>query len=127
MASEADLDQVRMPIWVCYLSATGLADLRDSHVRERYGLTAEDLTADDWQPCQRAAAALRKEFRGLLAPSAALDGATNLTLFGSRRLVDLDDDVALASAIPGAMVAIGRPPPRLLPLVRRRQLYPTLF
>ena len=127
LSSEEELDQVRMPIWVCYLSSSGLADLRRPEVCRRFDLTEEDLISDDWQACQTAASDLRREFRGVLAPSAALPGETNLTLFGGRRMIDFNDDVALASAVPAAMVAIGRPPASLLPKVRRRHRHPTLF
>jgi hypothetical protein len=51
----------------------------------------------------------------------------NVTLFGPRRVIGFDRTVALASAVPGTVAAIGRPPRGLLPRVVRRSAYPTLF
>jgi RES domain-containing protein len=127
LTSEVELKRVRMPIWVCFVPSTGIADLRQEEVRRSFGLSEEDLVSDDWQACQRAAGELRQRYRGVLAPNAALEGATNLTLFGPRRMVDLEDRLALASAVRAAKVAIGRPPSELLSRVIRRRDYPTLF
>jgi RES domain-containing protein len=96
--------------------------------RDHYGLTLADLTADDWSACQRAATAMRAQgVRGILSPSAALASATNITLFGPRRAIAFDRRPALASAIPAAIVAIGRPPKKLVDRVIRRSSSGTLF
>lgn len=128
LTTEAELDEVRIPIWACRLSSACLLDLRETGVRDHYGLTLADLTADDWSSCQHAAGVMRGDrVRGILTPSSALAGATNVTLFGPRRAIALDRQPALASAIPVGIVAIGRPPRGLLPRVIRRMNTGRLF
>ena len=117
-----------MPIWVCRLSSMGLLDVGESGVRERYGLTLADLTSDDWSACQTAATAMRRDgVRGVISPSAALANAMNLTLFGARRAIALERRAALASAVPSAVVAIGRPPEQLVGRVIHRTSLGRLF
>lgn len=124
LTAEDQLDEVRMPIWVCRLSSMGLLDVRELNVRDHYSLTPADLTAEDWSSCQRAATAMRADgVRGILSPSAALADATNVTLLGPRRAIALDRHPALVSAVPAAVVAIGRPPPKLVQRVIHR-VYP---
>lgn len=128
LRSEAELDEVRMPIWVCRLSSMNLLDLFDPAVRDHYGLTVADLTSDDWSACQQAGAVMRSEgARGVLGPCAALGNGMNVTLFGPRRAIDFDRRPALASVSPAALVAIGRPPRDLLHRVIPRGNTPTLF
>jgi RES domain-containing protein len=126
--TEAELDEVRIPVWVCRLSSIGLLDLREAEVRHRYDLTLGDVTADDWSACQRAATVMRAQgVRGILSPSVALANAINIALFGPRRAIGLDRRPALASAVPAAIVAIGRPPKKLVDRVIRRTSATTLF
>lgn len=128
ITTEAELDEVRIPIWVCRLSRMGLLDLREELVRNRYDLTLRALTGDEWSACQRAATAMRADgVRGILSPSPALANATNVTLFGPRRTIALDRSPALASAVPAAVVAVGRPPKKLVDRVIRRTNAATLF
>jgi autotransporter translocation and assembly factor TamB len=78
MRTEAELEEVRIPIWVSRLSSMGLPDLRYADVRDPFDVTLGDLTADDWSACQRAGVAMRAEgVRGVLSPSAALADSTN--------------------------------------------------
>lgn len=128
LQTERELDEVRMPLWVCRAPAAGLANLAGNPtLRERYDLTEDDLTAEDWTACQDAAPRLRRRYRGVLSPSAALDGALNLTLFGPRRMIALERKPALASAVPAALASIGRPPRGLVGRVRRRGVMTRLF
>lgn len=127
LKTERELDDVRIPMWVCKLPQMGLVDLRDPVARDHYSLSLHDLTSDDWGACQTAAAMLRVDARGVVAPSAALPGAANVTLFGPRRVIEFDRRPALASAVPGAITAIGRPPAGLVNRVQRRLVFPTLF
>jgi RES domain-containing protein len=127
LATEEQLDEIRTTMWVCRLPRMGLADLTDDELRNRYNLTGNDLTADAWDACQHAAVEIRREARGVLAPSAALADTLNVTLFGPRRLIAFQRTPALASAVPGAIAAIGRPPRGLVGRVQRRTHYPTLF
>lgn len=128
LTTEAELDDVRIAIWVCRLSSMGIADLHEPELQDRYNLTPTDLTADAWGACQRAGAQLRADkVRGVLAPSAALAHAINLTLFGPRRAIAFDRKPALASALPSAVAAVGRPPKGLVDQVLQRTGSPTLF
>jgi hypothetical protein len=53
-----------------------------------------------------------------MAPSAALPGATNVTLFGARYSIRWNARPVTASGIPAAVVAIGAPPPGIVSRVR---------
>ncbi len=121
LRSERELDLVRMSIWTCRVPCAMLADLRDPALQVEHGVTEEQLVADDWAACQDLSVRLRPLVRGVIAPSAALPGHDSLTLFGPRRPIDWRTAPALASAIPTARIAIGRPPSGLVDRVRRRQ------
>ena len=120
LRSEDDLDLIRMPLWVCRVPTVMLVDLRRTEDREAHGVTHEALIDDDWTPCQQLATALRARVRGVLSPCAALPEHANVVLFGPRRAIDWHSRPALASTLPTARAAIGRPPAGLLPRVRRR-------
>jgi RES domain-containing protein len=117
---EEELDFVRMPLWVCRVPATRLMDLREAEIQEQVGLTGDALVGDEWEVCQVVGARLRERCAGVIAPCAALDGHSNVTIFGARRQIDWRGRPALASTAPAAIVAIGRPPTGLIALVRRR-------
>lgn len=118
--AEDDLELVRMPVWVCRIPAQGLIDLHDAHVQATFGLTRDDLVDDDWSGCHEARVALDGAgARGLIAPSAALDGHASLTILGARRAIDWRSTPALTSTLPAARLAVGRPPEGLLSHVRR--------
>jgi hypothetical protein len=63
---------------------------------------------------------MREETPGVIAPSAALDGHASVTIFGARRAIDWRNKPALASTLPATRAAVGRPPPGLIPKVRRK-------
>jgi RES domain-containing protein len=128
LRDEAELDLIRMPIWACRLSSMSLLDLSDPGVLRQYDLRPENLIADEWATCQQAGTKMRADgVRGILTPSAALAGATSLTLFGPRRAIALGCQPALASTIPASVVAIGRPPRNLLQRVIHRAAAGRLF
>lgn len=56
---------------------------------------------------------------GVLAPSAALPGAVNLTLFGARVASRWNRPPLLASSLPASVIAKGAPPPGLVTQVRK--------
>lgn len=121
ITDEQTLDLVRVTIWACRVPSLGLLDLNRAEGRARYELSEADLTADDWSACQRAAGQMRADgVRGIVTPSAALAGAQSVTLFGPRRPIAFDRAPRLASAVPTAVVAIGRPPRGLVDRVTRR-------
>jgi RES domain-containing protein len=119
--SEADLDLVRMPIWVARVPRAGLIDLRIQTNQDMLGADDEALTADTWGAAQAVAQRLRRDgsVTGIISPSAALPGHANLTLFGARRAVDWHSKPTLASTLSAIRAAIGRPPEGLLKSVRR--------
>lgn len=118
--TEAELDLVRMPVWVCRVSKQGLVDLLDADAQESCAITPLQMISDDWGPCQQAARSLRRHCRGIISPNPGLDGHSNLTLFGARRAIDWQATPALASALPAAIAAIGRPREGMIPRVRLR-------
>lgn len=119
LETEAELDMVRMPMWVCRIPTVWLMDMLNVDAQQTYGLSLEQMTADDWGPCQAAASELRRRYRGIITPNAALDGHMNITLFGARRAIDWRTKPALGSTVPAARTAVGRSPPGLIPFVQR--------
>lgn len=118
-----DLRLVSMPVWVLRIRETNLADYSTFEKAERADFSPQALVDEDYEQCQTEAERLRSAgFRGVLAPSAALPGAVNLTLFGRRLAVpwDYPEGRLMASFIPAKRLAVGRPPEELLPLVRHR-------
>lgn len=125
LRTEEDLELVRMPLWVCRLPNAMLADLRRPGDRATHGISEEDLIGDDWRPCQELAVRLRQSYRGVIAPCAALPEHANVTIFGRRRHIDWESQSAMASTLPAARAAIGRPPNGLVDRVRRYAPPPT--
>lgn len=71
-------------LWQIYVEEAEIADLSTFDHYEKCGLNPR-LAVAAHEPCQELADELREAgYRGLLSPSAALPGATNLTLFGTR-------------------------------------------
>jgi hypothetical protein len=109
--SESELDLVRMPFWACRFDSGGIVDLRREDVREQYEITEALLVARDWTACQSLRPRLANGLaRGVIAPSACLPSHANVTLFGPRRAISWTKAPALASTVPTAQVALGRPP-----------------
>ncbi len=121
LKSEEDLDLVRKPFWIARIPSTGLLDLRQPEERETHDVTEDALISDEWSACQELAVRLRRgATRGVIAPSAALPAHASITLFGRRRAIDWTSRRALASTIPSARAALGRPPEGLIPKVQYR-------
>lgn len=120
LTTEDELDMVRMPLWVCRIPTVWLVDLMGADAQQTAALSMNQMTDADWTACQAAAADLRSRCRGILTPNAALEGHMNVTLFGARRAIDWRTKPALGSTLPAARTAVGRPPPGLIALVRRR-------
>jgi len=118
-----DLSLVSMPMWVLRVRETNLADYSTFEKAQAAGFSPQALIDEDYERCEAEADRLRASgFRGVLAPSAALAGAVNLTLFGRRLMVpwDYPQDGLMASFVPAKRLVVGRPPEELLPLVRHR-------
>ena len=119
LETEEHLDLVRMPLWVCRVPVMNLIDLRELDQQQAYGLDEAAQIADDWTACQNTAPAVRNDAPGVITYSAALDRHANFTLFGPKRAIDWRSVSALASTIPAAVAALGRPPRGIVDHVRR--------
>ena len=118
-----ELSLVSMPMWVLRVRETNLADYSTFEKAQAAGFPPQALVDDDYERCEVEADRLREDgFRGVLAPSAALPGAVNLTLFGRRLMVpwDYTEDRLMASFVRAKRLVVGRPPDELLPMVRQR-------
>ncbi|MGE4425512.1 MAG: RES family NAD+ phosphorylase [Solirubrobacteraceae bacterium] len=121
VGDEEAAGRIRRTIWSCRVPRGMFVDLREPETCETYGVAPEALVAPDWLPCQVLASRLRTDgCPGILSPCAALDGHTNLTIFGAKRAIDWQRRPALRSQIPAAVVAVGRPPAGLVERVERR-------
>jgi RES domain-containing protein len=109
----------RSTIWQAQIEEGMVVDYSNFELAERAGFEPEALVSDDLERCQAEARWLiDKGARGVLSPSAALPGSTNLTLFGPRVGVRWGATAELASAIPVQRVMSGGPPPGLAARVR---------
>jgi RES domain-containing protein len=121
LRSESEAAMVRMPLWQARLDQSYVVDYSTFERAEQSGFAAEALIDDDQERCRSEGKRLRDlGYAGVLAPSAALPGATNLTLFGPRVSISWESEPTLASAIPAAVVTRGAPPPGLVARVRFR-------
>jgi hypothetical protein len=119
LRTEHDAALYRSTIWQLRIDEGAIVDYSDFERAEAAGFPAEALVEDDHERCQAEAKRLRGNgARGLLAPCAALPGATNLTLFGPRVPVRWDSAVTLAITIPVAKITSGSPPDGLTTRVR---------
>jgi RES domain-containing protein len=121
LRSEGEAALVRMPLWQARIDQSYVVDYSTFELAERSGFAADALVDDDQERCRAEGRRLRElGYSGVLAPSAALPGATNLTLFGPRVSTSWESEPTLASAIPAAVLAQGAPPPGLVARVRFR-------
>src|SRR5215207_270818 len=121
LRSEADAAMVSMPLWQARVDQSYVVDYSTFELAERSGFAADALVDDDQQRCRAEGRRLRAlGYAGVLAPCAALLGATNLTLFGPRVSTSWESEPTLASAIPAAVLTRGAPPRGLVARVRFR-------
>lgn len=118
--------QVRPPLWAArvVLDEDEVLDLTFGNAPD-FGLTAEDLVADDRRPCQQLASRLRAGVaapKAIVAPSAALPGTRNLVLLGERVISPLlFEPVNVNVNTPASVAAVrGRVPLGLVELVHYR-------
>jgi hypothetical protein len=106
--------------WALEVSFDGLPEITFQSARE-FGISAEELVADDHGACQSLAARIRTLFPGVVVPSAALPGTRNVVLFGPRVAAPYLTRPVAAIDVPASITADhGRPPMSLRSLVRFR-------
>jgi RES domain-containing protein len=121
LRSEQEVALVRMPMWVANVHVQPIADYATFEKSEAAGFSPDALIDDDYSRCQEEGMRLRTAgFQGVLAPSAALPGAVNLTLFGPRIASSWQRRPLLASAVSATRIAVGSPPDGIVQLVRYR-------
>jgi RES domain-containing protein len=121
LLSEAEVALVRMPMWVAEIQVPRLADYSTFERADLAGFPPTALVEDDYSRCQQEGYRLREAgFQGVLAPSAALPGSVNLTIFGPRIASTWNVRPLLASSIPATEIAVGSPPVGIVERVRQR-------
>jgi len=81
-ADGVDPFQIRRRGGRCAATELAVLDLTDGQVRETLGVEEDELVGDDYELCQRLAAAARAAgLDGVLAPSAGLPGQRTLVVF----------------------------------------------
>lgn len=117
---EEEASLLTLQLWEARLHEAAIVDYSEFALAEAAGFPPEALVDDDLERCQAEAEYLiEHQARGVLAPSAALPGATCLTLFGPRVEVPWESEPALASEVPVRRVGSkGPPPPGLVARVR---------
>jgi RES domain-containing protein len=120
LTTEDEVALVRMQMWAVQIHDAMIVDYSTFEKAAEAGLDPEALINDDQSRTREEGARLRNAgYRGVLAPSAALPGELNLTLFGPRTISSWGRPPLLASAVPAMIIATGSPPPRLLARVRQ--------
>lgn len=120
LSAEDEVAMVSVSMWAVFIKGGVIANYGTFEHAERAGFDPVALVEDNYERCQNEGARLRSQgFSGVLAPSAALPGALNLTLFGPRIASTWDRQTFLASSIPATIITKGAPPPGLLPRVRQ--------
>ncbi len=119
LRSEDQVAMVSVSMWAVLIEGGVIADYSSFEQAERSGFDPAALVSENYEQCQSEGDRLRKKgFSGVIAPSAALPGSLNVTLFGARVMSTWDRPKFLASSLPVTVIAKGAPPPGLLPRVR---------
>ncbi len=120
LRSEDEAAMVSVQMWAVAVNQAMVVDYSTFERAEAAGFEPEALVAEDYARCQREGARLRGlDYSGILAPSAALPGAVNLSLFGPRMASTWNRPPLLASSLPATVITKGAPPPGLLTQVRQ--------
>jgi hypothetical protein len=120
LRTEDEVAMVSVSMWAVEVDQGMIVDYSSYERAERSGFDPAALVDEDYERCQREGARLRAlNYAGVVSPSAALPGATNLTLFGPRVASTWGRSTLLASSIPATIIAKGAPPPGLLRRVRQ--------
>jgi RES domain-containing protein len=120
LRTEDEVAMVSVSMWAAQIDQGRIVDYSSFELAERAGFGPPALIDEDYGRCQREGARLRSlNYAGIVAPSAALPGATNLTLFGPKMASTWGRSTLLASSIPATIITKGAPPPGLLGRVRQ--------
>ena len=85
LRTEDEVALVSVPMWAVRVHQAMVVDYSTFHRAEAAGFDPAALVDEDYGPWQSEGARLRAlGYSGILAPSAALPGEINLTLFGAR-------------------------------------------
>ena len=120
LQDEDEVELVRMKMWALELSQGGLVDYSTYDKAEEAGFPPEALIDDDQRRCQAKGQQLRAAgYSGVVAPSAALPGTLNVTIFGRRFRSMWGCATRLSSAVPCCQVSVGSPSRGLVGAVRQ--------
>ncbi|NLT04889.1 MAG: RES domain-containing protein [Solirubrobacterales bacterium] len=112
LRTERDAAMLRVSLWEVRLFESAIADYGTFEKAEAAGFPAKALVDDDRERCQHEARWLIEcGARGVLAPSAALPGTVNLTLFGPRVEVPWQSETKLSSEVRVRRIGGKGPPP----------------
>jgi RES domain-containing protein len=115
LRTEDEVAMVSVSMWAAEIDQGMVVDYSSFERAEEAGFDPSALVDEDYARCQREGARLRSlNYAGVVAPSAALPGAVNLTLFGPRIASTWGRRTLLASSIPATVITKGAPPPGLL-------------
>jgi RES domain-containing protein len=119
LQTEAEAKTFRTIVWQLRVDEGAIVDYTTFEKAEASGFDPAALVDDDHERCQVEAQRLKSlGAQGVLAPSAALPGSVNLTLFGARAPIAWTTTVKLASSIPVQRLTEGSAPPGLVTKVR---------
>jgi hypothetical protein len=119
LRAEDEVAMVSVSMWAVVIEEGVIANYSTFEQAEQAGFDPAALVSENYEQCQEEGARLRRDgLSGVIAPSAALPGALNVTLFGARMMSTWDRPKLLASSIPATIITKGAPPPDLLPRVR---------
>jgi RES domain len=119
LRTEDEVAMVSVSMWAIAAEYRMIVDYSTFERAEAGGFDPAALVDEDHESCQPEGARLRKlSYAGVIAPSAALPGAINVTLFGTRIASAWGRPPLLASSLPAAIITKGAPPPGLLSRVR---------
>jgi RES domain-containing protein len=112
LKTEAEAQLLRIYLWEVALHEAAIVDYSAFELAEAAGFPPAALVDDDYERCQNEAKWLIEHgARGLLSPSAALPGHTNLTLFGPRVEVSWGATMNLSAQVPVRRIGGKGPPP----------------
>ena len=120
LTSEDEVSMVSVQMWAVAVNDAMIVDYSTFERADGAGFDPEAFVDEDYARAQQEGMRLRRlGYSGVLAPSAALPDAINLTLFGPRIASTWDRPPLLASSLPATVITKGAPPPGLLARVRQ--------